>query len=305
MLDSLKMPKVCIILVNWNGWEDTVECLHSLQNLNYEHFSVIVVDNASTDNSVKEIKDRFNKVTLIENSKNQGFAGGNNRGIECALDLGAEYVWLLNNDTVVEEKALEALINRTKNHPEIGICGSQVIYYDHRATLQALGGGTYNKWLGITRDIGQNQSVNISFDHKHIEERLHYIAGASMLVSKTFINAVGLLDEEYFLYYEEIDWAIRAKGAFKLGYAPESIVYHKEGASIGASNLNMSNKSRLADYYYFKSKFKITYKYYPWFLPVVFISTIYSIFNRMKRNQWDRIPMIIKLFFTFNRYERY
>ena len=304
-MSSTPAPRVFIVLLNWNGWEDTVECIASLQKLHYENRKIIVVDNASQDDSVEKIHQRFPHIKLIENEKNAGFSAGNNIGIKYALKHNAKYVWLLNNDTVVDSRALTPLVEKMEQQPEIGICGSKLIYYDQPDTIQVLGGGSYNKWLGVPRNFGQHKPVDMDFDPQHIEENLDFIIGASMMVSRSFLEDVGLLCEDYFLYHEEIDWGLRAQKKYELGFVPDSIVYHKEGQSIGATNLDMNNKSRLSDYYGIKNRLKISYKFHPWTLPLVYLTTLYSIFNRMKRNQWDRIPMILKLFFTFNNNERY
>ncbi|WP_372633799.1 glycosyltransferase family 2 protein [Fodinibius sp.] len=293
-------PKVYIILVNWNGWEDTTECLRSLEELDYANYSVIVVDNGSTDRSVEKIERRFPHITLLKNDENRGFAGGNNTGIEYAMDRDAEYVWLLNNDTVVDRQALSHLVERIEEDAAIGICGSRLIYYHQRDTTQAWGGGRFNKWTGTIRSFGQNKPVDLMPDRRVIEKKMDYVVGASMLVSGRFIDRVGLLSEEYFLYYEEIDWAMRGEGQFSLGFAPGSIVYHKEGASTGGQQLEQASRSRQSDYYQLKNRLKFTCKFFPAYLPGVYLSVIYAMINRMRRGQWSRIPMIIKLMFTFN-----
>lgn len=297
-------PAVFIILVNWNGWQDTVECLESVKQLSYPNYKIIVVDNNSSDGSVEEIRKRFPDIILIESERNRGFAGGNNLGITYALYHEADYVWLLNNDTVVDRQALSALVSRMQEAPRIGICGSKLIYYHQRDTIQVLAGGSYNKWFSLAKKFGEGQSITRIIDQKDIEERLDFIMGASMLVSRYFLEKVGLLGEEYFLYYEEIDWGIRAGSDFDLGFAPESIVYHKEGASTGASNRNKNSKSRLSDYYLVRNRFRLTYKFYPHLLPLMYITTFWTLLNRMRRGQWDRIPMILKLMVTFNKDQR-
>lgn len=299
-MDRAEAPKVFIILVNWNGWEDTVECLHSLEELDYSNYSTIVVDNGSGDSSVEEISRRFSEITLIESDENRGFAGGNNLGIEQALNEGTDYVWLLNNDTVVDPEALSHLVQRMEEDADIGICGSKLIYYHQRDTIQALGGGSFNKFLGSIQNIGLNRSIDYIPKRGEVESKLDYVAGASMLVSRSFLNDVGFLSDDYFLYYEEIDWAVRGSEAYQLGFAPHSIVYHKEGASTGGNQLQQADRSRKSDYYQLKNRLKFTYKFFPVYLPCVYLSVIYAMVNRIRRAQWDRIPMIIKLMFTFN-----
>jgi len=300
-MSELTEPKVHIIILNWNGKEDTIECLKSIKGLRYSNYETVVIDNASTDGSVSEIEHTFPGITLLESEINRGYAGGNNIGLRYALDHDADYVWILNNDTIVHENALGSLIEKIEADSSIGICGSRLIYYHDRETIQALGGGTYNKWLGTTAHVGANEPASIHFNEKEIERRLDYIVGASMLVSDQFLKEVGLLSEDYFLYYEELDWSLRAKGTFKLGYADSSLVYHKEGASIKGNNVKLNSKSRLSDYYQIKNRLKFTWKFYPQFLPVVYLTVFYSMLNRIKRKQWKRIPMILNICFTFNK----
>src|SRR5699024_4703877 len=166
-------------------------------------------------------------VFILRTAENKGYAGGNNEGIRYAMASGADYIWILNNDTVVEPGTLWPLVEKMEKNSEIGICGSLLKDYHHREQVQGLGGGCYYKWLGVTYPITpQNNKMN-DYDVEHIEKSLDYIWGASMFVSKAFIDSVGLMNEEYFLYYEEMDWAVRGKENYKLGFVPESIVYHK------------------------------------------------------------------------------
>ena len=299
-MDVDEKPSVYIVLVNWNGWQDTIECLQSLEQLQYPNYTLVVVDNGSTDQSVQKIEQQFADVVLIESEENRGFAGGNNLGIEYALEQQADYLWLLNNDTTVEPDALDHLVNRMEADPEIGICGSKLIYYHQRDRVQALGGGCFNKWLGTVHTIGDQQPVDSSFKLEKVEAKLDYIIGASMMVSRRFLKEVGEMNEAYFLYYEEIDWAMRAEGKFKLGFAPKSVVYHKEGASTGGQKAQEIDRSKRSDYYQLKNRLKFTYHFYPLYLPFVYVSIFYALINRLKRGQWDRVPMIIKLIFTFN-----
>lgn len=300
-MSSSEAPNVFIILVNWNGWSDTKECLQSLEKLDYPNFSAVLVDNGSDEPIADKIGEYEFNITLIECTENKGFAGGNNEGIKYALDHGADFMWLLNNDTVVEEGALSALVSRARENPKIGICGSKLLYYHYPDTIQALAGGIYNRWLGVTRNIGQNKKAQHKLSREEIERRLQYVAGASMLVSRSFIEEVGLLSEEYFLYYEEMDWAMRGEEKFDLGFAPESIVYHKEGASTGGNQLQQKERSVRADYYQLKNRLMFTYKFFPVFLPTVYLTVFYALIKRMIRGQWRRIPMIFKLMINFNK----
>lgn len=220
---------VCIVLVNWNGWRDTAECLHSCLNLDYPSFHAIVVDNGSTDESVERLRTEFadDDVTLIEAGANLGFAGGCNVGIEAAFDLGARYVWLLNNDTVIEPRTLTPLVETLANQPYAGIAGSKIYFFDRPDTLW-FAGGIISKW-GWTRHRGEGE-----VDHGQFDETcdVDYATGASLLIRRDVAETVGLMSEDFFLYWEEVDWCERARAAgWRIVYVPTSRVWHKVGAS--------------------------------------------------------------------------
>ena len=288
-------PKVFIIVLNWNGFKHTLECLAFLKALTYDHYEIVVVDNASTDDSEERIREAYPKLTLIQSGANLGFAGGNNVGIEHALLQDADFVWLLNNDTVVEPDALGQLIAKAQSDPDIGMCGSTLIYYHNRDVVQAYGGGTYNKWLGLTKRLGHGAPRAEPVSAAEVERKLDYIEASSLLVSRAFLDRVGLMEEIYFLYYEEIDWVTRARGRFKLGYAKDSIVYHKEGSSTGASDYAASPKSWTSDYYSIRNRLLVTRRFFPLALPTVYLSLFVVVVNRVRRRQWGRVKMVLDL----------
>jgi GT2 family glycosyltransferase len=142
------------------------------------------------------------------------------------------YFWFLNPDTVVERRALAELITRAQNQPGIGIVGSTLLFYDKPDTVHALGGGRLNRLNASGRHIGEHSLLSeVPGDGSAVERELTFICGASMLVSTQFIRRIGLMQEDYFLYYEEADWAMRGRDHFQLGFAPQSIVFHKSGAN--------------------------------------------------------------------------
>ncbi len=288
-------PVVFIVILNWNGLRDTHACLGSLAGLDYPNYEVVVVDNASTDGSERELKKRYPKLTLLQSGANLGFAGGNNVGLRHALAHGAEYVWLLNNDTLVEPDALTELVKKMRREPDLGLCGSTLLYESQRGTVQALGGARYNRWLGTVQHVGQHESWPQKVDEREVEGQLDYLIGASMLASRPFLEQVGLLQEDYFLYFEELDWAARARGAFRLGYAAKSIVYHKEGSSIGGSNRAKAGKSYTADLYALKNRVRFTRRFYPYALPTVYLGLLAALANRVRRRQWRRVALVVRV----------
>ncbi len=297
----MNAPVVFIVLLNWNGLNDTDACLESLAGLDYPNYKVIVVDNASTDGSERELRARHPTLTLLQSGANLGFAGGNNVGLRYALEHGAEYVWLLNNDTLVEPDALTQLVTKMQREPELGLCGSTLLYESQRDSVQALGGARYNRWLGTVQHVGQHERWPQDVDEGEIEGQLDYLIGASTFVSRLFLETVGLLQDDYFLYFEELDWATRARGQpghqskFRLGYAAKSIVYHKEGSSIGGTDRAKAGKSYTADLYALKNRVRFTRRFYPYALPTVYLGLLVALANRVRRRQWRRVELVIRV----------
>ncbi|MGL4610998.1 MAG: glycosyltransferase family 2 protein [Trueperaceae bacterium] len=286
-------PLVYIIIVNYNGWKDTVECLTSLTRLTYSHFNVVVVDNDSSDNSETIIRQHFPDRTMLQSGKNLGFAGGNNLGIRYAIQKNTDYVWLLNNDTVVDPESLSYLVKRMQEKPSAGMCGSRLLYYDRKEIVQVLGGSTYNKWLGVQKPIGEGESADIIHTPNEIEAQLSYIIGASLLVSRALIETIGYMNEDYFLYYEEIDWSIRAKDKYTLAYAPQSVVYHKEGSTIGTTKSQIPSAKRLrSEFYSLRSRLIFTRNHFPEALPTVYVGIFLMFAKRVLRGEWVRIKTL-------------
>ena len=165
-------------------------------------------------------------------------------------------------------------------HMDVGICGSKLMYDWDRTKIQGYG-GYFNPVLAVSRHCTDIRMI----------DRIDYVIGASVFVRREFLQDIGLMCEDYFLYCEEIDWAERAKGKYKIACVPESIVYHKEGASTGGQS--EENRTVFSDYYQLRSRLLFTKKFYKKYLPTVYLTMICVIFNRIKRGQYDRIWMII------------
>lgn len=315
------MSRVYIIIVNWNGWKDTIECLESLLLLGYRDFRVVVCDNGSQDDSLLRLRQWFErgfsepggwqvisrtvaengggssdaKFTLVTNETNLGFGGGTNVGLRYALSCGdADFCWLLNNDTVVEVSALAKLVERMEEVPDAGMCGSTVREYYDRAKIQALGGATYYKWLGIAWHIGRTITGDKLPNQSIVEKKMDYVVGSSLLVRSDYLTDVGLMAEDYFLYFEEIDWAFRGRGRYSLVYAQNSIVYHKVGASIGTAT-NPMRKSYQCDYYTLRNRLLFTRRYCPSALLGVYLCLVGELIVRLIVGRWDLAAMVCSL----------
>ena len=305
-------PKVYIIVLNHRAKEVTVGCLRSFQELTYRLFEVVVVDNASGDGSLefieRAVRGRVSyPIHFIQSSRNDGFAAGNNIGLRFALSRNdARYFWMLNNDTEVAPGALAALVeaaelDRTAAR-RVGQYGAKLLYHDQPDTIQAVG-GRYDPWFGVTREVG-----NLEKDHGQYDNRTagaDILIGASLFVTDRFLAEVGLLGEDYFLYYEEHDWAARGrKKGWDLSVVPACVVYHKHGASIGGGR-DRQNKSRLSDFYSVRNRLLFTARYHPWCLPTVYFGLLGVALKRVQRRQWSRLPMLLVLMCTFFAKPRY
>ena len=222
-------PKVAIIVLNWNGWQDTIECLESLQRITYPNYQIIVVDNGSTDDSVKQIREKFPHLTLIEANKNLGYAGGNNVGIKYALKSEAKYMLITNNDTeVINPEFLNQMLDVMKTDRKIGILGPKVL--NSKGQIQNTILYVPTLFNCLKESFGLRFGIKKSRDYS-TPQQVDVVSGVCWLIHADIINEVGLLDEDYFMYAEEQDYCYRAKKAgWGIMYSPIESVLHKKGS---------------------------------------------------------------------------
>ncbi|MGC9358694.1 MAG: glycosyltransferase family 2 protein [Anaerolineae bacterium] len=221
-------PRVVTIVLNWNRREDTLECLRSLEHLTYPKYGVIVVDNGSTDGSVEAVQEAFPSVQLLTNAENLGFAGGNNVGIRHALDGEADYVFLLNNDTVVDAALLDEVVATAETDPQIGLVGPKIYYYDQPDRLWYA--GAREQWLRrIPATVGLDELDQGRYDQ--VRETA-FIYGTAMLIRRQVLEDIGLFDERFFAYHEDADFCMRARQAgYRCVYNPRGVIWHKVSAA--------------------------------------------------------------------------
>lgn len=269
------MPNVFIIILNWNGKEDTIACLDSVHKLNYPDYHVIVVDNASTDGSVDAIRARYSSatwLTIIENGVNIGYTGGNNVGIRYAMEKGADYIWLLNNDTKSEPDALNLLINAAQEHPKAGLLGPKIVQMDNPAKAYSMI-GRLNMWFPWPDRMEGKDVRKIG---RQVSEA-DFLSGSALLVKREFIEQVGLLDELFFFYWEENDWCERGKkSGFKVLLVPDAVVYHKGGGSSGKGWNEFTAYYLVRNWILFMRKHAKA-RYWVTFLPFLLISLCFWI----------------------------
>ncbi len=322
---------VAVILVNWNGWRDSLECIGSVLEQSHASLHIFLVDNDSHDQSIENIckwcaapttqthwrnhdgvtriSDRSTtpipirvvdrpvhalpappqgcRVTLIRSGGNLGFAGGCNVGIRAAGLDEFDFFWLLNTDTVVHRDALAALVRRAQASERFGIVGSTIRFYDRPDIIEALAGArledsTLTAWL-----IGRNRRLDANpIDTAEVEREMFYVTGASMLVSNAFVREVGLMQEDYFLYFEELDWAMRGRDRFSWGYAADSHIFHKSGASstkvVPAFSANL----------YYRNRIRFAVRFFPTRLPAVRRGMFVEFLRHAANGRWTQARIV-------------
>lgn len=307
--------KICILILNWNNWPDTVACLESIFQISFNNFQIVVIDNGSTDDSGKKIQEWAggklrtdnpfipyspgNKpipivsydrqaserggnpeqehslsdslgggvnhpLVFIQTGANLGYGGGNNVGLRFALKReDFSHVWILNNDTVCHRDALQELMACMESDDKTGAVGSKLLYYNRPDTLHMAGGCRVVPWMGNASMIGVDEKDDGRWDEPLEPD---YISGASLLIKKKVLENVGLMDERYFLYWEDADWGVRMRrNGYRLLYCPASRVWHKEGGTAGRLSPD-------SDYYWVRNGLFFMKKFYPALLPLMPVS---------------------------------
>jgi GT2 family glycosyltransferase len=326
-------PRVEILLLNWKGWRDTIECLDSILALEYSNFGIIVCDNDSPDGSVEKIEawargerdaersftgrlprdDREDRrplrtmtvdrataesgssvpddvdLLIIRTGDNLGFSGGNNVGLRYLQARGgADYVWMLNNDTVVAPYTLSQLVSVPEADERIGVVGGTMLEFDEPDVVQYFGGASFATWRGRITLLGHGRPAS---DPRPASPPLDYVSGGCMLVPMRVIDEVGLLDERFFMYSEDADWCFRIRDAgYRVAYAPHADVWHKGGASSVPG-------SQLHDYHNMVGNLLVMQKHHPWHMPFTVPYCLYRyLAPKIVRRQWTRAAAVARAF---------
>ncbi len=222
-------PSVIAVVLNYNGFEDTVACIHSLQNVTYQKLDVVLVDNGSSDGSGDRLRITFPSLPTILLKENTGYAAGNNAGIRFALGQGSDYVLVINNDVVVDPGFLEPMMNITESQPNVGIVTCKVYYKSAPQEIFSAAGKM--NWLLCT---GVNKGSHLkTFQKTDTECFTDFACGVLLLMRATMLKTEGLFDEKYFMYFEDVEFSRRILRSFKIVYTPKGIAYHKSGGGKG------------------------------------------------------------------------
>jgi hypothetical protein len=239
------MHKVSAIVVNWNAREDTRECLASLARSSHRELETILIDNASSDGSVDYLKGLFPATIFVSNTSNEGFARASNAGMKLALERGADYVFLFNNDAVADERAVERLVAAMEQSGDVGLAGPKIFYFSRKDTIWSAG-GEVDFWKGMTRHRGIRKQDSPAFSER---TDVDYLTGCALMARRELVEKVGMLDTSYRMYGEDADWCLRARRAgYRVAYVPEALAWHKVSLSSGGEfspskiyNKTMSN----------------------------------------------------------------
>lgn len=274
--------KLFIIILNWNNYLDTRECIESVQKSTFCQFQIILVDNGSNDGSLEKLQKEYRNCIFLANENNLGYAGGNNIGLNYALKNKGDLVLILNNDTVVDIKAIKYLADLALSSPKIGMVGPMLLYYSDPKKIQAIGGGDVNFLQACFKGNFNNQTDKGQFKKPL---KVNYLNGACMLIKKEIIESVGYFDENFFLYGEETDLCKRATNrGWELYIEPKAKVWHKVANSSGGE------KSVIRDYYESRNFLYFIKKHYFWFIPFEFVLSIgRRLLPKILRGQWGRL----------------
>jgi len=224
------LPKVTIIVLNWNGYQDTIECVVSLKDIEYDNYEVLIVDNGSTNDSVEILQERFPEITLIRNKENLGFCEGNNVGIRYALKNNSDYLFVLNNDTVVDRHVLEYLVKFAESNSYMCIYAPKIYFYDRPTVINSC--GTTLNWLKLRPYIGECGKEDNGEFTEIVEKDI--FPGAALFMKKDVIEKIGMFESGLFIFHEDTDLCLRSKKAgCKNLLVPQAIVYHKTQMSMG------------------------------------------------------------------------
>lgn len=272
--------EVVVVVLNWNGWRDTLACVASLTQLDYPAAKVLVVDNGSTDGSVEHIRQAMPDVELLQTGANLGFGGGCNVGIRQALRQRADYVWLVNSDATVAPGALSALVLMAQRNSALGSVGSVVHEFDEPETIQLWGGGKVNLWTGRSHHLLSGHTPD-------------FISGASVLLRCAALREVNLFDEkEFFMYWEDTDLAFRLRRAgWQLAVATNSRLLHKQSASLGRNSPQL-------DHYFIQSGVRFFKRHAPFpFFPIAFMLSR-MLLKRLATGQLTRARAVLRGFLS-------
>ncbi len=286
-----RKPRVSIIILNWNSYEVTLDCLLSLQKSDYSNFEIVLVDNGSVDGSPEKLLENAPEIRMMRNAANLGFAGGCNMGMRDALRRGTDYVLLLNNDTIVAPDFLTRLVNVTESDEKIGAASPKVLFFDHPDRLN-YAGGEHRPWRLFPKVFGLRQLDDGKYDN--ICE-VSFLTGCAFLIKAEVIRKIGVLEEIYFHFYEDIEWSLRVlKAGYKTFYVPAAKIWHKEHYVTDRNQQNGFIEFNLARANIIFARKHVPLKLWPFKMPFFGAWMIYRTLVFSSRRDWQKFCLYIR-----------
>jgi len=242
------LKKVFVVILNYNGFDETKNCLESLMKENYGSIIPVIVDNNSPDGSGSRLKAAFPDVEVILNEFNSGYAGGMNTGARYALNQGADYIVYVNNDAEFGGEAISQMVMTAEKEPKTGIVSPKVLYLDERDKIYCAG-SSYNFWRCGNVSLGKGKSAS---ENCNEESDISHAEGACLLIKREVFERCGFMSEFYFMYFEDLDYSLRAGDHFNIKYTPRAVMYHQSGAGK-----SFEQYSKLYHYYFTRNRFII------------------------------------------------
>jgi len=294
----MKSSNIAVVLVNWNQYYLTRNCILSILNCSFKDFEIFLVDNASEDNSSKKLKKEFNNISFIQNKRNLGFTGANNIAIKEAIRRKFEYIMLLNNDTEVKYNFFEPLLLSLKKDKKLAAVQPLILNFKNKNIVWNFG-GKFNNFFGYVATM--NKGVNKSKIKENEIENTEWITGCCFLFRSEIIEKIGMFDNYFFVYYEDADLSIRIKEAgYEIGLQKNSEIYHHEGASWKFKKLNKEGKISpftryltIRNHIYFIQKHQKKFNFFgKWIYQFfkIFLFSFYFIF----RMRFEKLGMVYK-----------
>ena len=287
---------IAVILVNWKKYNLTSKCIDSLKKSNYKNFKIILVDNEYSEKSLIDLRNKHKELIVFKEKNNLGFAGGNNIGIRYALENDYDYIMLLNNDTEVKENFILPLVERIEKDHFLGAVQPLILNFSNKSIIWNAG-GKLNKFLGLTLTRLNNNKLNSSIV---FDDYTDWISGCCILIKSEILTKVGLLDEKFFNYYEDVDWSLRMKNlGYDLGFVKESIIYHHGSSSSKNKKTKEGVISSKIHYFNIRNHILLLKKHKNLFnfFGIVFfqiIKTTSYIFYFLIKFRFNKLTMVLK-----------
>jgi len=291
----LSEPRVSIVILNWNSYQVTLDCLLSLRKMDYRNFEVVLVDNGSVDGSPEKLLASAPEIRLIKNVTNLGFAGGCNVGMRDALRRGTDYILLLNNDTIVAPDFLGQLVRVAESDEKIGAVNPKILFFDHPDRLN-YAGGEQKGWRLFPKVIGLRDRDDGRYDRMR---EVSFLTGCAFLIKAGVVRQIGVLEEVYFHFYDDIEWSLRlTRAGFKGVYVPKAVIWHREHFDT-----NKNHRKGFIEFYLARGNMVFARKHvprklWPFKMPFFCAWMVYRTLVFSSQRDWQKVLSLYKGFWA-------